>query len=54
MQDQPSACHVWIMNKPIAWKQINRRKIKCKNLVDVMCEQWTRQQQENEMIKNNN
>ncbi len=43
---EPGAYHVWIMTKPIAKKQSDRRKIKCKNLVDVICEQQKNQQQE--------
>ncbi len=48
---EPSVHHLWTINKPIAKKQGDRRKIKCKNLVNVVCEQWTNQQQENKMIE---
>jgi hypothetical protein len=41
---------VWSMNKPRT-KQDDRRKIKCKNLMAIMCEQWTSQQLENKVTK---
>jgi len=36
---EPGACHVWIMNKPIAWKQINSKKNKVQELSE--CYMWT-------------
>ncbi len=50
---QLGAHHLWTMNKPITKKQGNRKRTKCKNLINVVCEQWTNQQQENKMIEKN-
>lgn len=41
---------VWSVNKPTT-KQDDIRKIKCKNLVAIVCEQWTSQQLENKVTK---
>ncbi len=41
---------VWSMNKPTN-KQDDERKIKCKNLVAIVCEQWTSQQLKTKVTK---
>ncbi len=47
----PIGCGVWTMDKPTTKKQSDRRNIKCKDLVIVICEQWTTQQLKNKMIE---